>query len=140
VEVIRDFVDLAAHKSHILKVFRNGFFSTHPDPVSFQVYADEISLRIDPCQTQRIFSFATGKLQGDGVVILEIGFPLSLHVLRVLEDVGKIGDFCETNEFFLAHDERLRIERSEIPPCGITHSGFRMARNWFRMGKYQVDL
>ena len=100
-------IDLGTEEGGVGKVFPQTCLCADVDAIAFQVYAQKIPLGVHPGQSDGVFSFTAGQLQGEGTVIFEEFRPFSRHAFRVLEDVGEGEDRRETDQFFLAHGAKL---------------------------------
>lgn len=102
-EIFGKFIDMGAEKGGVGDVGFETGFCPDIDPVAFEVDADEIAVGVHFGETDGVFAFAAGQLEGEGMGIFEKGGPLAGHSFGILEDVGKGFDRFEANEFLLAH-------------------------------------
>jgi hypothetical protein len=128
VEIRRQFIDVGTQEGGVRDLFFQAFFGADVDAVAFHVYAEEIMLGIHFGQSDGIFAFPAGELQGEGVGVFEKDAPLPGHAFRVLEDVGEGFDRFETDEFFLAHEAKVTksgrlalLDRDKLPAVPIYH-------------------
>ena len=74
-KIFGDPIDLGAQESDVVELITLCDLGPHPESVSFEIDSDEISLRMQASQSDRIFSLATGQFQCNGLGIAEVVGP-----------------------------------------------------------------
>jgi hypothetical protein len=65
----------------IVQSFGDGIFSAAPDARAFDVYTNEVAIRVLPGKVKGIFSSTTGQLQDNRIVVTKVLFsPLPLQI------------------------------------------------------------
>jgi hypothetical protein len=115
IEIVGKFIDMSAEEGGVGDFLFQALFCADIETVAFDVNAEEIAVGIHFAEADCIFAFATGKLEGEGVVVFEEGRPLAGHSFRVLEDVGEGFDRFESDELLLTHRAQ---NYKKAPPFG----------------------
>ena len=108
-EISGETIDLGTEKGGIGDIFLETFFSADVNTITFQVHAQEIAPGIHSGQSDGVFAFAAGQLEGQRVVILKKFRPLSCHAFGVLKNIGKGLYRGESDQLFLAHLAKVKI-------------------------------
>src|SRR6185437_1779543 len=112
-KIVVDLVDLGAQECGVGDVLFETTFRADIDAVPFEVYAQEIPLRVHPREPHRIFPLPARQLECQGMLIFIKFRPLPRHAFGILQHIGEVFYRLESDEFFLAHGaQRYRKWRS----------------------------
>lgn len=102
-EIFGDLIDLSSQECNVFQALIKGIAGTYPDPISFEVKPHEVSFRMHPGKSHRVFSFPTCQFQRDRMFISKDLTPLACHILRILKDILESTDLGESLQLLLSH-------------------------------------
>ena len=106
VEVAGYHAYLRSEEGNVGEALRQGKLRPYVYSIALNVNPYEVTVLMLSAEVDTVLSFATCKLQCDGVLIPEKLTPLALDILGILEYIRESFNSSESNQFFLSHEER----------------------------------
>lgn len=122
-EIGGEAIDLGAEEGGIGNMLLEALLCSDVDTIAFEVDAQEIAPGIYAGQSNGVFAFSAGQLEGERVVVLKEPSPLSGHAFGILEHVGEGLYRSKTDQLFLAHLIKVRHFRDMGRLVGIVAGG-----------------